>query len=771
MNRVRPIETLLAALASFTVALPLLTLFDANTWVRPSLLIVITIAVTGLGLRSLVASAWPVILGQALVGFVVISWVHGQGHLYAGFLPVPDTVKSLGILLGEAGDTVMAYSAPAPTERGVVVAITILVGLTALVVDAIAVTLRSPALAGLALLTAYLVSATNSGEGLSWRYFILPIAFWLALLGTQGIGTVRRWSTAVPRGADGEDHDPVLGVAGTARLLGVGALALAVVLPMVVPHLPTTFIADGLGRSDNARGGGNTVSLNTTLDLRASLESQSQAPVFTYTTTTSTPDPLRVGVLTDYRRGEWSTDFTANEVVANGRVAPAGDPDVKRTTVEVKVRNNELRAPQIALPTPLLTADLGGTPLRTNFVDGYEVDTKLSDYSATYSQLAPTEANFSRGDALPPGWDGGIYNQLDTEGLDRLSELVNTVVPADATPLETARLLQAHFRSTQYTYSLQLPTPTDPVSGRTMMSDPLSNFLETRTGYCVQFASAFVMAARLKNIPARMAIGFLPGTRDIDGASYVVRAADAHAWPELWFPSLGWTRFEPTPGVRTGGAPTYSLLPTEVDPSVTATPSATGATPTPSTSDRPDSDAGAVDDTTTASRGPIAWLSDNLLVLLVGLAVVLSLLLVPVAAWLRRRRLRAAARDDAERVEADWASLISRLGDIGIAPPDGSTPRQAGARLTQDAILSGEPKEALGRIVATVEQARYAPPHAEIADVSADARTVWKAAVSARQRSDKVRAYLVPGDGVRQWSEARDSLGAWPRSAWRRLRR
>ena len=57
------------------------------------------------------------------------------------------------------------------------------------------------------------------------------------------------------------------------------------------------------------------------------------------------------------------------------------------------------------------------------------------------------------------------------------------------------------------------------------------------------------------------------------------------------------------------------------------------------------------------------------------------------------------------------------------------------------------------------------------ADVSADARTVWKAAVSARQRRDQMRAYLAPGDGLRQWSEARDALLAWPRTAWSRLRR
>ncbi|MFC7488349.1 transglutaminase TgpA family protein [Knoellia sp. CPCC 206453] len=769
MNRTRPVETLLAALATFTVALPLLTLFDANTWVRPSVVVVMTIALVGLGLRTLVASRWLVVLGQAIAAFLAISWMHGQGHLYFGFVPGADTVSSLGILLREAGDTVMAYSAPAPTERGVIVAITILVGLTALVVDAIGVTLRSPALAGLALLTAYLVSATNSGEGLSWKYFILPVAFWLSLLATQGLGTVRRWSTAVPRGVDGEDHDPVLGVAGTARLLGAGALALAVVLPMVVPHLPTTFIADGLGRSDNARGGGDAITLNTTVDLLRSLEDQSQSPVLDYTTTATSPDPLRVGVLTDYRRGQWSTSLDANEVLTGGPDTPVGDADVKRTNVNVKVKDNRLQAPQIALPTPLVAVNLGDVPLRSNLVGSYEVDQKIDDYAATYSQLAPTDSAFSLEGPRPRGWEEGIYSEIDGEGLDRLQQLVDTVVPEGSSALETARLLQAHFRSTQYTYSLQLPTPTDPVSGRTMMSDPLSNFLVSRTGYCVQFASAFIMAARLKGIPSRMAIGFLPGT--YTNGSYTVKAADAHAWPELWFPDLGWTRFEPTPGVRTGGAPTYSLIPAEVGSSATPTPTPTGAVPSPSTSERPESDAGAVDDQSSTASGPIAWVGDNLFVLVVLLAVVLSLLLLPVAARVRRRRLRIAARDDAERVEAEWASLISRLGDIGIAPPDGSTPRQAGARLTQDAILSGRSKEAMGRIVATVERARYAPPQAQIPDVHADAKTVWKAALSARQRSDQVRAHLVPGDGLRQWRDTRDAVVDWPRAAWSRLRR
>jgi hypothetical protein len=446
-----------------------------------------------------------------------------------------------------------------------------------------------------------------------------------------------------------------------------------------------------------------------------------------------------------------------------------GSPDVKRTEVTVDVSENRLQAPQIALPTPLRSVDLDGDPLRTNFVGGYEVDRSRDDYRVTYSQLAPTEADFTPEGREPVGAEQGIFTELDSDGIQRLSELVNSVVPEDATPLETARLLQAHFRSSQYTYSLQLPTPTDPVSGRAMMSDPLSNFLVSRTGYCVQFASAFVMAARLKGIQARMAIGFLPGT--FANGGYTVRGADAHAWPELWFPELGWTRFEPTPGVQSGAAPVYSLIPTEAGPSASATATSTAAAPSPTASQRPDTDPGAALDETTSLPGPLSWARDHVLAIGVVLGIALSLLLLPVAAWRRRRRMRIEARDDAERVEVEWASLISRLGDIGISPPSGSTPRQAGARLTHDAVLTGDSKAAMGRIVDTLERARYAPPHTPIDDVSDDARAVWKAAFSARQRSDQARAYLVPGDGVRQWNDTKDAVLDWPRQAWSRLRR
>ncbi len=49
---------------------------------------------------------------------------------------------------------------------------------------------------------------------------------------------------------------------------------------------------------------------------------------------------------------------------------------------------------------------------------------------------------------------------------------------------------------------------------------------------------------RSLGIPARMAVGFAQG--DIEDGTYTVRRLHAHAWPEVYFPGIGWVEFEPT---------------------------------------------------------------------------------------------------------------------------------------------------------------------------------------------------------------------------------
>ena len=63
MNRVRPVEALLAALATLAVTLPLTTLFTPSTWFRPSVLLVAVVALVGMGLRRITANRPLVVVG------------------------------------------------------------------------------------------------------------------------------------------------------------------------------------------------------------------------------------------------------------------------------------------------------------------------------------------------------------------------------------------------------------------------------------------------------------------------------------------------------------------------------------------------------------------------------------------------------------------------------------------------------------------------------------------------------------------------------------
>ncbi|MCY9515153.1 transglutaminase-like domain-containing protein [Paenibacillus apiarius] len=107
------------------------------------------------------------------------------------------------------------------------------------------------------------------------------------------------------------------------------------------------------------------------------------------------------------------------------------------------------------------------------------------------------------------------------------------------------------FLLREYTY-----TKTDtsvPPEGR----DFVDHFLfDARQGYCNHFSTAMAILLRTQGIPARWVKGFSPGEAQSPG-HYAVRASDAHAWVEVYFPTVGWVPFEATPSIGlTGGAGT-----------------------------------------------------------------------------------------------------------------------------------------------------------------------------------------------------------------------
>jgi transglutaminase-like putative cysteine protease len=152
----------------------------------------------------------------------------------------------------------------------------------------------------------------------------------------------------------------------------------------------------------------------------------------------------------------------------------------------------------------------------------------------------------------------------------RLREQAEAVYAAAGaeTAVDRALALQDWFvgREGGFTYDLDVPA----LRG----DDALEAFvLEDRVGYCEYYATAMAVMLRETGIPARVAVGFLPGrvTREADPSvgreltEFTVSTSDAHAWVEVLFPGRGWVAFEPTPrSDQTQIVPTADdLTPTE----------------------------------------------------------------------------------------------------------------------------------------------------------------------------------------------------------------
>jgi transglutaminase-like putative cysteine protease len=72
--------------------------------------------------------------------------------------------------------------------------------------------------------------------------------------------------------------------------------------------------------------------------------------------------------------------------------------------------------------------------------------------------------------------------------------------------------------------------------------------LDSKSGDCSHFASAFVLMCRTIGVPARCVGGFSPGKKNIITGIIEVRPAQAHAWAEIYLPKYGWVPFDPVPG-------------------------------------------------------------------------------------------------------------------------------------------------------------------------------------------------------------------------------
>lgn len=130
----------------------------------------------------------------------------------------------------------------------------------------------------------------------------------------------------------------------------------------------------------------------------------------------------------------------------------------------------------------------------------------------------------------------------------RVAQLAEDITADAPTRYDKVKAIEAWMAAnTAYTLDIP-PLPRD--------VDAVEQFLfADRKGFCEQIATSLVVMLRSLGIPARVAVGYAPGSRNPFTGMWEVRASDAHAWAEVWFPGIGWQAFDPTASVPLAGDP------------------------------------------------------------------------------------------------------------------------------------------------------------------------------------------------------------------------
>ena len=652
------------------------------------------------------------------------------------------------------------FSPPVYATPGVILLAAGGIGLAAIVVDVLAVRLRRPAVAGLPLMLVFLApvaTAANVGGLTATVAFLLAAAGYLALLSADGRHRLRAWGRVVTVWHSSGEDDRLAGaevgaLAATGRRIGLAAVCVAVIAPLVLPSLNL----HRLFASGTSGAGQTSVGLPNPVDqLHGLLTRRHPQQVLSYRSSgASAQDYLQVYVLNyDASTGSWELiQPKANARVGRGALQPAPGmaAGTAMTTIKSTITFGRLSGfswPDFFLPVPYWPEQLQAPG------SWRETDGTLMIFAAapvhsglTYTVLSghpnPSRATLTL-PQHPPASITRSYLGYDSPVTNQLRAIAEHVTRGLHTKIAMAIALQNWLRSSRFSYSLRSNIPDSPHG--------LLTFLTTdRQGYCQQFAFAMAVLARLVGIPSRIAIGYTAGTRQPDGR-WLVTTADAHAWPELYFQNVGWIRFEPTPGglagqgtaavpgytraVARGGSRTHPAGGPTSQPTASPTPSSNPSNIL-SHVRHPGSNGGQAIPPSRGGGPPAG---------LLVLAVLVLAAIAPGSARLitRRRRWRAA-RSDAARADTAWRELCDDLDDFGLRRRPSDSPRALAARLRSVVDFDGPADASLTRVMTVIERVRYAPAPASADGIRADVARIRRALARSAGRADRLRARFAP---------------------------
>ncbi|MET4783405.1 DUF3488 and transglutaminase-like domain-containing protein [Glaciihabitans sp. UYNi722] len=651
----------------------------------------------------------------ALAFLVVITAVFVPGTAFLGLIPTSDSWAAFGQVWDAAMLSISRQSLPAVADTPIMFLLVLGIGAIVIVADALAISLRAPASAGVPMLILLAVPSTVSIDTTDPLIFVLAVFAFLFLLRAGSERPQTRFS---------------LGLAAT---VVIGTLVIPLVLPPVSP----------------AEGGssGFSTGVNPVLSLGDDLRRAAEHTVLDYSTESGKAQYLRLVSVEDFTGTEWGPskfDLNRSNTPAKLGAPPGLSPDVATAGDTTYLQVQNLTSPWLPLPYPSTSVaglvgdwfwDSSGLTVKST-----NATSQGESYRAKSLSIEPTPAQLEQaGTTVPGGFDR--FLRLP-DGMPKVIGATATQVAGGASSnYEKALLLQDYFRDGSFSYSETAPA--DQGYDGTGMK-VIAQFLDAKSGYCIHFASAMAVMARSLGIPSRVAVGFLPGTElndKVDGrTAYQVGSRDLHAWPELYFEGIGWTRFEPT--VSRGTVPSYADKTSADVPTPVNTPAPTpsnAATPAPSTSIAPNKgdSTNALGSDNSASSVVTGWLWALLLVV-----VVVLLLLIPafVRFAQRRRRLRELARGSATSLAA-WQEVLQTAEDLDQDVPDTATPREVRLLLV-DGELARDP--ALIRLIDAVERESYSSGVLAYPEAAADTRSIIGALHGIAQRPERLRARFSP---------------------------
>ncbi|MGW0363396.1 transglutaminaseTgpA domain-containing protein [Streptomyces sp. NPDC002990] len=764
--------TLFAMLATLLTSWSLAALVESAGWLAQAALLLGVQSAVGAGARRVPLGRSLTVAAQLLVSLLLLTFLFGGKGESTGTGPLAYLVTDFGALFSRGVQDVGQYAIPAPLTDGIRLLLVSGVLVIGLLVDLLAVTLRTAAAAGLPLLALYSVAAgLSDGGGASWLSFLLAGSGYLMLLLAEGRDRLAQWGRvfgAAPRervsaasGLGGGAGGQATASVRTGRRIGALALGVALAVPAALPALGGGLLG-ARGGDDGGAGGGTISAVNPLVSLQGNLNAQDNRVVLRYRTDSPQQGEqyLRILALDEFNGVKWEASGRPLVDVPKRMPVPPGLAEaVRADAAEVQTSISAAEGytqRYLPMPYPATAVDIGGKwrfePAgRTLVGDQLGNDRFQSVQGASYlvrSLLLRPTAQQLQSAPQPNPAIRAEYTKVPDNLPPVVGETAREVTQGSKDDYTRAVRLQDYFAvKGGFRYNTRTASGTGP--------EAVGRFLADKEGFCVHFAFSMAAMSRSLGIPARVAVGFTPGEKQPDG-SVNVSMRDAHAWPELYFEGVGWTRFEPTP--RSGlTVPDYSRPQAPaVQPSAPAPlPSQGAAEPSAAPSTNEDCPpelkklgecGAAAPDGNTASGdgGPspvtvLGWVA--------AVLAVVGLVLLPVL-WRGRLRTRRLGTGE---VSAAWRELGDAAWDVGITPDEALSPRRAAARVVELGRLEPDAAAAVHRVAGALERSLYAPPGAEVPyeALAGDVLLARAGLLAAVNRRTRLRALLLPPSAAR----------------------